>query len=112
MKTDISKAIWLLFPFIFLFGCLDEGDHNEADAGDGVDCGDNGSAHGDHCHCYAGYLFNGETCVEPEEITEQCVDHEENHVHHACVCPETGTCPCDGTIEEYGGKQYCVPEMH
>ena len=77
--------------------CLDDGEdgHEEHE----VDCGELGSAHGDHCDCHEGALFDGETCVTPESITEVCEEHEEEEeegAHGACVCPEAGDCPCDG----------------
>jgi hypothetical protein len=113
MKTRICAALLLCLP-VFSFstaGCLGEGGSEDTDAGQEMDCGEHGSAHGDHCHCYEGYLFDGETCVEPAEVTELCEEHEGEEVKSACLCPETGTCPCDGEIEEYGGKKYCVPQL-
>lgn len=80
----------------------------------GVDCGEHGTEHEGHCHCDSGFLFDGTTCVEPSGVTEICVepaDGEEHH-HEACKCPDTGVCPCDGTIETFGGNEYCAPELH
>ena len=108
-----------------LTGCPEEGEGGS----EGIDCGDHGSAHEGHCHCDAGYLFDGETCVAPAEITQICEEeadeeageevdedaHEEeaHEEHGACVCPAEGACPCDhGEIEEHGGVSYCVPELH
>jgi hypothetical protein len=108
--------------------CAEEGTGDEED-GDVLDCGDHGFAHGEHCHCDTGYLFNGETCVLPEAITTPCEEHEEHegeeahegeeehegeeaHHHGACVCPDEGVCPCDGDIETHSGQDYCLPELH
>jgi len=108
-----------ILPVLLLFSftaCLDEGAFadQEDDAGKDthtaaqeVDCGENGSAHGDHCHCFQGYMFDGETCVVPDEITQSCQDDDQSG--SACVCPATGMCPCAGDLEEHGGKRYCVP---
>ncbi len=90
---------------------------------EGLDCGDHGSAHEDHCHCNEGYFFDGTTCVAPAEIIEVCAvlasdageadsAVEPEHGHEACVCPLEGECPCDGEISTYGGKDYCAPELH
>ncbi len=116
MRTTAFMALPVLFA-LSLPACLDEGefpDEEDNDAGvdtgmdtHEVDCGEHGSAHGDHCHCFQGYMFDGETCVAPDEITEECQDGVESD--SACVCPDTGMCPCEGDIEEHGGKKYCVP---
>lgn len=81
-----------------------------------MDCGEHGSAHDGHCHCDEGFLFDGSTCVFPDDITTVCHEHEEEgeeeHHHGACLCPTEGVCPCDGTVESTGGKSYCVPKVH
>jgi hypothetical protein len=92
--------------------CAEEGDEGTS----GIDCGDHGAEHDGHCHCDDGWLFDGETCVDPAEIAETCEEHEETDTeeHHdeACVCPEDGDCPCDGDIVTYGGVDYCEPALH
>lgn len=101
--------------------------------GDGtgtVDCGEHGSAHGEHCHCDQGFLYDGKTCVSPDNITEICQAHEhetdaghgdasdhEGHDDHehadkSCLCPTEGQCPCDGEIQEIANRKYCVPDLH
>jgi len=98
----------------FAPGCVSEdGESGETP----IDCGEHGSAHDGHCHCDQGFLYDGTTCVEPDAITEVCEEHDadagtEEHHHGACLCPSTGTCPCEGTIESLAGKEYCVPELH
>lgn len=94
-------------------GCAEEGESGEA----ALDCGEHGTEHDGHCHCDDGWLFDGTTCVTPSEITEPCGEDaasdagEEDH-HEACLCPDVGDCPCDeGTVEEYGGAEYCVPAL-
>lgn len=95
-----------------------------------IDCGEHGSAHGEHCHCDQGFLYDGKTCVSPDKITEICQahDHEadgepddasdhEDDEHHAhadksCLCPTEGQCPCDGEIQEIANRKYCVPDLH
>ncbi len=90
----------------------EDGSEGGSPAGE-IDCGEHGSAHGDHCHCYQGYLFDGQTCVAPEDITEICEDHSPTElVHFACVCPAEGPCFCDGTIVDLAGESYCEPELH
>jgi len=110
-KHTITIAIALM-AVLFAFACAEEGDEGS----EAVDCGDHGSEHDGHCHCDDGYLFDGDTCVTPEEITEICAEEEEEEEegqHAACVCPEDGDCPCDhGEIETYGDHDYCVPELH
>ncbi len=96
---------------ISLLGCPEEGEEGTA----GIDCGEHGSEHNGHCHCHEGYLFDGEICVEPGEITDVCEEHEEEEGeedHHACVCPEDGDCPCDGEIVTFEEIDYCEPELH
>lgn len=92
----------------------DEHEHEGgAGGGEEVDCGDNGSAHGEHCHCYSGYLFDGTTCVAPAAISEVCEEHgPDEHVDHACLCPTEGPCFCDGTVVTLEGSNYCEPELH
>ena len=104
--------LFVIFSAVSLLSaCAEEGE----EGGEVLDCGDHGSAHAGHCHCDAGYLFSGTTCVLPGEITEVCqahdADQDEAHQHHACLCPEEGTCPCDGKVETHAGKEYCVPEL-
>jgi hypothetical protein len=114
-NTTITFAIALM-AVLFAFGCAEEGDEGS----EAVDCGEHGSEHDGHCHCDDGYLWNGSTCVVPEEITEVCEEHEEEeeeeeheHQHGACVCPDEGECHCDhGEIETYGDHDYCAPELH
>jgi hypothetical protein len=122
MKT--MKSIVVVTPLAIgaaLFvACAEKGKSGS----EGIDCGDHGSAHGDHCHCNEGYFFDGVTCVAPGEITEVCTAEaadageadttaatEAEHHHEACVCPTEGDCPCDGEISTYGGKDYCSPEL-
>jgi len=54
-----------------LLGCGDKGESGTT----GVDCGEHGSAHGDHCHCEQGFLFDGATCVLPDDIDRICEAH-------------------------------------
>ena len=112
----------IVLSLFFATACAEAGKSGD----EGIDCGDHGSAHDGHCHCESGYLFNGETCVVPDEITEICEASEENdadagadtttveaeHHHEACRCPEGETCPCDGTVVTLGGVDYCEPELH
>ncbi len=81
-----------------------------------IDCGEHGSAHDGHCDCDQGFLNDGTTCVEPDAITEVCEEHDEDagteHHDEVCLCPSTGECPCEGTIEYEAGKEYCLPELH
>ncbi len=101
--------------FIFGIAVLASGCGDGGSGTTGLDCGDNGTEHEGHCHCDSGYLFDGTTCVDPEEITTVCEEHTDtdDHVHGACACPASGVCPCDdGTIETYGGVDYCVPDLH
>ncbi|MFH0903527.1 MAG: hypothetical protein V2A73_23100 [Pseudomonadota bacterium] len=86
-----------------------------------LDCGSHGTEHDGHCHCDSGYLFDGDTCVTPDEIDEVCVadeevegtEGEEEHDHAACRCPGQGVCPCEeGTTETIGDGTYCIPELH
>ncbi len=78
-----------------------------------VDCGDHGSAHGAHCHCHQGYLFDGTSCVAPGQITELCQEPgPDEHVDYACLCPTEGPCHCEGTIVMLEGNNYCEPELH
>ncbi len=110
----LAAAVWI--AGLLLVACAEEGTGN-TEGSEVLDCGDHGFAHGDHCHCDAGYLFNGETCVLPEAITTLCEEHaepegEEEHHHEACVCPLEGTCPCDGNIETHSGRDYCLPALH
>jgi hypothetical protein len=114
MKNEMLEAAAIGFSVVFSLlasGCLGDGESEDSDAGFEIDCGEHGSAHGDHCHCYEGYLFDGQTCVEPDQITQTCGELDGGESKSACVCPETGTCPCDGEIEEWGGKKYCVPDL-
>ncbi len=118
-------------------GCGEKGEVGTT----GVDCGEHGTAHGDHCHCDQGFLFDGTSCTAPDDIDEICAAHPEGladagaaevdgghdaeaheehadaeheaHAHGACRCPADGDCHCDrGEIEEHGGVRYCVPELH
>jgi hypothetical protein len=120
MKFTHNAMIFIVLS-TFAAACAEEGKEGST----GIDCGDHGAAHDGHCHCDAGYLFDGETCRAPEEITEICAagseneadagadtDHEEAHHHEACRCPEEETCPCHGTVVTYGGIDYCEPELH
>lgn len=81
-----------------------------------LDCGEHGSVHNGHCHCDAGYLFDGAGCVLPDDIDVECETHAEHegddHDHGACRCPAVGTCACDGQVQDFGGQQYCAPELH
>ena len=120
LKKAIDTISLVTALCMLALGCAEEGKSGTQ----GIDCGDHGSAHGDHCHCDAGYFFDGGTCVAPEAITEVCEAHEDetdtegeedteaDHHHEACVCPAEGECPCDGEISTYGGKEYCAPELH
>jgi hypothetical protein len=113
--------IWaLLSAAAFMgMGCAEEGEVGEMP----LDCGEHGDAHGGHCHCEDGFLYDGVSCVAPEEITEICGEHLEEaetessqhdmEAHGACRCPATGVCPCEhGELETVGGQDYCVPELH
>ncbi len=94
-------------------GCPERGaalDDEEDAATAEVNCGEHGSAHGDHCHCHMGYLFDGEHCVAPDHITEVCADHTDDHV--ACVCPSEGVCYCSGEVVTLQGEDYCEPALH
>ena len=107
------KSALLIGIALLLGACAEEGDSGSSP----IDCGEHGSEHEGHCHCDDGYLYDGETCVTPEEITTICEEHEEEgeeeELHGACVCPDEGECPCDhGEIETYGDHDYCVPELH
>ncbi len=110
MFNNNRISILLVFLlFCSLLGCAEEGEEGSS----GIDCGDNGSEHDGHCHCDAGYLFNGETCVTPSEITELCEEPlEGEHQHHACVCPASGECFCDGEIVNHEGIDYCELDLH
>ena len=113
----------LLVSWGTLSACSDEAGVGDTDGGTtGKNCGEHGTPHEDHCHCDQGYLYDGNTCVAPEQITEECVEHEEadagadaepvEHHHEACLCA-TDPCPCEeGTVQTLGGKQYCVPNLH
>jgi hypothetical protein len=106
----MKYAILIAFSLV-LVACAEEGESGTSP----IDCGDHGTEHDGHCHCDDGYLFDGETCVTPEEITAICEEHEEgeDESHGACVCPDEGECPCDnGEIETHGDHDYCVPELH
>lgn len=119
MKTNGTMTLRLFATGLALLalasGCVTE-------AGEGgetpIDCGEHGSAHDGHCHCDDGFLFDGTTCVSPDAITHVCEEHDEDagaeaeHHHGACLCPSTGTCPCEGTVESIGGKSYCLPDLH
>jgi hypothetical protein len=115
VKHIVATAFLLpVLSSLFAVGCLGDGeseDTKESKESQEIDCGENGSAHGDHCHCFQGYLFDGEACAAPDQITETCKAVDDGESKSACVCPESGTCPCDGDIEEYGGKKYCVPAL-
>ena len=88
-------------------GCGEPGEEGTI----GVDCGDYGTEHDGHCHCDPGYLFDGDTCVNPEEITVPCDAGE--HDHMACLCPAAGDCACEeGDLLAYGGNDYCTPVLH
>lgn len=90
-----------------LVACAEEGESGTSP----IDCGEHGTEHDGHCHCDDGYLFDGETCVTPEEVTAICGEQEGEHA--ACVCPDEGDCPCDdGEIVAYGDHDYCVPDPH
>ncbi|MDJ0766377.1 MAG: hypothetical protein QNJ97_25610 [Myxococcota bacterium] len=112
----IVLSLGLTAVMAIAFACAEEGSAGTSP----VDCGPNGSEHDGHCHCDSGYLFDGETCVDPIQITEVCGEHEadsdtqeQDHEHGACVCPAQEACPCDhGEIETIGERQYCVPELH
>ncbi len=118
--------VWI-FTGCIAFACAEPGESGTA----GIDCGDHGSEHDGHCHCEAGWLFDGATCVLPAEITEVCEadEHEEDagaeaehddetseetdHHHAACRCPEEGECHCEaGTLETFEGVEFCVPMLH
>ena len=120
MKTNQSYRYLnaMLILGAFMLGCAEDGKSGE----EGINCGDHGSAHGDHCHCNEGYLFDGETCVLPKDISIICAEpeeeevdagtSEEHHEHTACQCPESDTCHCHGEIVTIGGINYCAPELH
>lgn len=117
MKTTVTTILRLLVAGLALValapGCVTEdGEGGETP----IDCGEHGSAHDGHCHCDEGFLFDGATCVAPDSITQVCEEHvadaDADHHHGACVCPSTGTCPCEGTVETIGGKSYCLPDLH
>ena len=94
-------------------GCPERGaalDDVDADAAASVDCGEHGSAHGDHCHCHMGYLFDGMSCVAPGDIVEICGDQTDEDV--ACVCPPEGVCHCSGEVVNLEGQRYCEPALH
>ena len=115
MKTKLFMAFLFTFGISpIIIGCAEEGKEGTT----GIDCGEHGSEHAGHCHCDEGYLFDGETCVAPEAITEIChtpdggAESEEAHHHEACRCPDEGECHCDdGEITTFGGRDYCVPEL-
>jgi hypothetical protein len=115
-----------------LGACAEEGKEGSSTG----DCGGFGVYHLGHCHCEAGYLSDGLTCVLPEEVTAVCEDHapeeaasdtlagdagladsqgevlEEEHDHAACRCPLDEACHCEhGTVEAFGGLDFCVPEL-
>jgi len=94
-----------------LSGCAEKGEEGTS----GIDCGDHGTEHDGHCHCDSGWLSDGETCVEPADITDVCEEHEETdteeHHHEACVCPEDGDCPCEGDIVTFAEVDYCSPAL-
>lgn len=103
-----------MFPLLW-YAEIIAGAHTGESGTTGVDCGDHGSEHEGHGHCDSGYPFDGTTCVDPADITTECVEHDdgEEDDHAACLCPSTGTCPCDhGENEFYGGSDDCVPELH
>jgi len=120
LKITIAIAAATVGLVLFV-SCAEKGKSGT----EGIDCGDHGSAHADHCHCNEGYFFDGETCVAPEDITRVCAAEvadagesdtssaatEEAHDHTACVCPTDGDCPCTGEIATYGGKDYCAPAL-
>ena len=106
IETNIItvSAIALVMVF-FTLSCAEEGSAGEA----AVDCGTHGAEHDGHCHCDAGYLYDGAICVTPEEITAVCGAQADEHT--ACRCPAEGDCPCDhGTVETIGVDDFCVPE--
>jgi len=118
MNTSIRNTVFMVCALaamaMLLAACGEEGESGSSP----LDCGDHGHAHDGHCHCDDGYLFDGETCVDPSEITEICEDHEheeegeEDHEHAACLCPApTEECHCEhGDIVTYGGDDFCVPD--
>lgn len=113
MKRWIIGLIMILScSGIALEGCGEEGKEGTT----AINCGAHGTEHDGHCHCDQGYLFNEESCVTPDQITEECMaegEHSEEHQHGACLCPTQGVCPCDdGEVETYDSKQYCIPELH
>jgi hypothetical protein len=112
-KMMVTLSTMGLALLAFSSGCSSD----EGVAGDTpIDCGEHGTAHDGHCHCDTGFLYDGTTCVAPEAITNVCEEHDEDagteHHHGACLCPSTGTCPCEGTVESIAGKDYCVPDLH
>ena len=116
MFSYLKVLVPILFVLICVTGCGEEGEEGST----GTDCGEHGTEHDGHCHCDPGYLFNGEACVPPSEITEICeaqedggTEEEEEHEDHACRCPETGECHCDhGEIVTLEGVNFCQPELH
>jgi hypothetical protein len=121
----MCKLIFKFFPPVFLcalamlpLSCAEEGEDDSTESQE-IDCGSYGDTHGDHCHCHPGYMFDGATCVMPDQVTDECKEHEgeedagEPHDHAACRCPPVGECHCDnGTVETYGAYDYCLPELH
>lgn len=115
MKNTIFKHQFYMLCFtVFLalhfVACAEDGDEGSV----GLECGEHGSEHDGHCHCDTGYLFDGEQCVLPTEITDVCEEHvdEQEEEHLACVCPTTGGCECHGEVVPLEGMDYCQPELH
>jgi hypothetical protein len=46
-------------------GAVDAPSASSPDTGGALDCGPHGQAHGDHCHCDAGYVEIDSVCSEP-----------------------------------------------
>lgn len=118
-RSTLIASLFALSTLLALApGCASEGDEGTS----GVDCGKHGTEHDGHCHCDTGYLFHDDTCLAAADVTELCeaeaetttdADALEEHHHAACLCPETGDCPChEGTLETLGAAVYCVPELH
>lgn len=108
----LTLAVFMALTAALGAGCPQRGAAlgDEDAAVSGVDCGEHGSADGEHCHCNMGYLFDGELCVTPIDITEICDEHADHEM--ACVCPSEGECHCSGEVVTLAGARYCVPELH
>ena len=89
----LVAGLTLLAPA--LAGCGEKGESGTT----GVNCGEHGTAHGDHCHCDQGFLFDGATCLVPDDIDEICEAHADE-------LADAGAAQVDGGHDEEAHEEH------